>query len=192
MNGLTRLQLRANQIRLTPRSIRILEERVSLKILVLDNNPLGRLPDFSSLVDLRGLSLRGAWIDTWPTGLRDQPLEQIDLRGNLLTDVPAELTDPPAERAHATARLNGVTLLQGNPLSEATQQRLREYWANLCCRIPSGWPCVGPVRLKRSRYRAPPRCSNGCETCPGNSCRTKPPCGKTWRLKRVPRSFSSC
>ncbi|NUT80534.1 NEL-type E3 ubiquitin ligase domain-containing protein [Pseudomonas brassicacearum] len=144
MNGLTRLQLRANQIRLTPRSIRILEERVSLKILVLDNNPLGRLPDFSSLVDLRGLSLRGAWIDTWPTGLRDQPLEQIDLRGNLLTDVPAELTDPPAERAHATARLNGVTLLQGNPLSEATQQRLREYWANLLLSHPEWvalrWP----------------------------------------------------
>lgn len=155
MNGLTRLQLRANQIRLTPRSIRILEERVSLKILVLDNNPLGQLPDFSSLVDLRGLSLRGAFIDTWPTGLGDLPLEQIDLRGNLLTDVPAELTDPPAERAHATARLNGVTLLQGNPLSEATQQRLREYWANLLLSHPEWVALRWPGAFEAVEVQAP-------------------------------------
>ncbi|WP_024617359.1 NEL-type E3 ubiquitin ligase domain-containing protein [Pseudomonas kilonensis] len=131
MNGLTRLQLRSNQIRLTPRGIQILEGRASLKILNLDHNSLGRLPDFSPLTNLRGLSLRDTGIDTWPTGLRDQPLEQIDLRNNQLTDVPADLTSPPVERAHATARVNGVTLIQGNPLSEATQQRLRDYWTNL-------------------------------------------------------------
>ncbi|WP_420233875.1 NEL-type E3 ubiquitin ligase domain-containing protein [Pseudomonas sp. ABY48] len=144
MNGLTRLQLSANQISLTSRSIQILEGRVSLKILHLDNNPLGRLPNFSTLVDLRGLGLRATGIDRWPTGVRDQPLEQIDLRGNLLTEVPAELTDPPAERVHATARINGVTLLQGNPLSEVTRQRLRDYWAGLVLLHPewvvARWP----------------------------------------------------
>lgn len=131
MEGLTRLHLAMNEITLSARSIQILEGRTQLKILDLKWNPLGQLPDFSRLPDLRGLNLNGTDISTWPTGLRDLPLEELDLRNNELTEVPTELTDPPAERAHATARVNGVTFVQNNPLNEATQQRLRDYWANL-------------------------------------------------------------
>lgn len=131
MGDLTKLFIKSNRISLTPRGAEVLGKLTHLKILNLDQNPLGRLPDFSTLPDLRGLGLKGTGIDTWPTGLRDQPLERIDLRDNQLTEVPGVLVDPPAEDARTTARLNGVTLLQGNPFSEATQQRLRDYWANL-------------------------------------------------------------
>ncbi|WP_204128523.1 hypothetical protein, partial [Pseudomonas ogarae] len=40
--------------------------------------------------------------------------------------------------ALATARVNGVTFLQGNPLSAETQQRLHDYWTDLW-RVHPGW-----------------------------------------------------
>ncbi|MBC3362928.1 NEL-type E3 ubiquitin ligase domain-containing protein [Pseudomonas sp. SWRI154] len=131
MNGLTRLYLRANRISLIPRDTEILGKLTELKVLDLDQNPLARLPDFSTLPNLEALGLKGTGIDTWPTGLRDQPLEQLDLRDNQLLDVPDSLIDPPTEAVHATARINGVTFIQGNPMSEATADRLRDYWQNL-------------------------------------------------------------
>lgn len=131
MNGLTKLLLRDNRIGLTPRGVEIVEGLAQLKVLELTNNPVGRLPDFRHLRGLRGLGLKGTGIDAWPAGLNGLPLEFVDLRDNQLTDVPAELTAPAAANAHATARVNGVTFLQGNPLSEATQQRLRDYWTGL-------------------------------------------------------------
>lgn len=131
MTGLTHLTLASNQIGLTPRGAEILGGLSAMESLTLHDNPLGRLPDFSTLPALTELYLRNTGIDTWPTGLLDQPLEDLDLRHNQLTDVPAHVIDPPAEQAHAMARLNGVTFIQGNPMSEATGQRLSEYWANL-------------------------------------------------------------
>lgn len=131
MKGLETLQLQMNQISLTPLGTETLQGLTRLKNLDLDHNPLGGLPDFSRLPDLERLNLKNTGITAWPTGLRDQPLELIDLRNNGLTQVPDHLLDPPAERAHATARLNRVTLLQGNPLSEVVQQRLRDYWATI-------------------------------------------------------------
>ncbi|WP_431080506.1 NEL-type E3 ubiquitin ligase domain-containing protein [Pseudomonas thivervalensis] len=131
MRNLETLRLEANRIGLTPRSVEILQGLTRLKNLDLDSNVLGRLPDFSRLPDLERLHLKSTGITAWPTGLRDQPLTLIDLRDNGLTQVPDHLLDPPAERAHVTARLNRVTLLQGNPLSETVQQRMRDYWATV-------------------------------------------------------------
>lgn len=131
MRSLETLHLGNNQIGLIPHSIEILQGLTRLKNLDLDNNLLERLPDFSRLPDLERLHLKNTGITAWPTGLRDQPLELIDLRDNGLTQVPDHLLDPPADRAHATARLNRVTLLQGNPLSEGVQQRMRDYWATV-------------------------------------------------------------
>jgi hypothetical protein len=128
MKDLDTLELQRNRIGLSPGGVEVLQGLTRLKNLHLDHNGLGRLPDFSALPDLERLDLRHTGITTWPTGLRDQPLELIDLRNNGLTEVPDHLLDPPAERAHATARLNRVTLLQGNPLSEIVQQRMRDYW----------------------------------------------------------------
>ncbi|WP_445570947.1 NEL-type E3 ubiquitin ligase domain-containing protein [Pseudomonas sp. E102] len=131
MPRLSNLTLASNQIGLTPRGVEILAGLPAMEFLTLSDNPLGRLPDFSTMPALTELSLRNTRIDTWPTGLLEQPLEELDLRANQLTEVPAHVIDPPADQAHATARLNGVTFIQGNPMSEATGQRLREYWANL-------------------------------------------------------------
>jgi hypothetical protein len=153
MRDLDTLQLEGNQIRLSPRGAEILQGLSRLKNLDLDHNWLGRLPDFSRLPDLERLNLKNTGITAWPTGLRDQPLELIDLRNNGLTQVPDHLLDPPAERAHATARLNRVTLLQGNPLSEVVQQRLRDYWATVLqtrpewvvLRLPDAFGFSAPV-----------------------------------------------
>ncbi|WP_434675806.1 NEL-type E3 ubiquitin ligase domain-containing protein [Pseudomonas sp. D3-10] len=131
MPRLNNLTLASNQIGLTPRGVEILAGLPAMEFLTLNDNPLGRLPDFSAMPALTELSLRNTRIDTWPTGLLEQPLEELDLRANQLTEVPAHVIDPPADQAHAMARLNGVTFIQGNPMGEATRQRLREYWANL-------------------------------------------------------------
>ncbi|WP_434558814.1 NEL-type E3 ubiquitin ligase domain-containing protein [Pseudomonas sp. Z4-20] len=131
MKGVSRLYLKSNQISLTPRSIEILRGLTKMKILNLDRNPLGRLPDFSAMPDLRALGLKETGIDTWPVGLDEQPLEILDLRDNQLTDVPDRLIEPPTADAQVVARLNSVTFLQGNPLSAAAVQRLNDYWTNL-------------------------------------------------------------
>ncbi|MFW9268628.1 NEL-type E3 ubiquitin ligase domain-containing protein [Pseudomonas sp. NR3] len=131
MPHLTNLTMASNQIALTPRGVEILGGLSAMESLTLHDNPLGRLPDFSTLPALTELLLRNTRIDTWPTGLLAQPLAELDLRYNRLTDVPAHVIDPSAERARAMARLNGVTFIQGNPMNEATGQRLQEYWANL-------------------------------------------------------------
>ncbi|WP_434701468.1 NEL-type E3 ubiquitin ligase domain-containing protein [Pseudomonas sp. D1-36] len=131
MDGLTKLLLKDNTITLTPRCVEVLQGLTRLKVLNLENNPVGQLPDFSRMSDLRGLGLKGTGIDTWPAGLHGLPLEFVDLRDNQLTDVPEALLNPAAADVLATARVNGVTFLQGNPLNAATQQRLHDYWADL-------------------------------------------------------------
>lgn len=138
MNGLTKLLLTNNALSLTPRCIEVLQGLTRLKVLNLENNLLGQLPDFSHMSDLRGLGLKGTGINTWPAGLRGLPLEFVDLRDNQLTDVPDALVNPTDADALATARVNGVTFLQGNPLSAATQQRLHDYWADLW-RVHPDW-----------------------------------------------------
>ncbi|WP_339478456.1 NEL-type E3 ubiquitin ligase domain-containing protein [Pseudomonas sp. RL_5y_Pfl2_73] len=154
MKGLTKLDLGSNQIFLTPQSVVTLQSLTRLKVLNLEFNPLGSLPDFSFLSDLRGLYLKGTGISVWPSGLSELPLDRLDLRDNQLTQVPDNLIDPPAERARATARLNGVTLLQGNPLSELTEQRLGDYWTNLSLSHPQwlalrGYGAFGPASTGR-------------------------------------------
>jgi len=132
MNGLTRLFLQDNRIRLTPETARILAERTTLRALSLYGNPLGMAPDFSHLTDMRSLTLGATGIDTWPVGLAEQPaLDGIDLSYNRIVTIPDSLIAPSSERLEQSARLNNVTYIQGNPLSEATQRQLVEYWSRL-------------------------------------------------------------
>ncbi|MGE1154669.1 dermonecrotic toxin domain-containing protein [Pseudomonas kitaguniensis] len=128
MNGLTRLFLQNNQIRLTPETAQILSQRVTLRALWLQSNTLGIAPDFSLITDMRSLVLSNAGIDAWPAGLAAQPnLDQIDLRNNTITSVPAAVIAPPDAQLAQTARVNNVTSVSGNPLTADTLQQVRQY-----------------------------------------------------------------
>lgn len=128
MHGLTRLFLNNNQIRLSPETAQILSQRVTLRALWLHHNALGTPPDFSLITDMRSLNLNNAGIDTWPAGLAEQPrLDSIDLRNNNITTLPASVIAPSDEQLAQSARVNGVTFVSGNPLTEGTLQHVRAY-----------------------------------------------------------------
>lgn len=129
MGGLTRLFLQSNQISLTADTARVLSERTTLRALWLHENPrLGITPDFSTIVDLRSIDLANTGIDTFPTGIADQPLlDTINLSNNRITQIPDSVIAPPDERLAHTVRINNVTDIADNPLSAATQARLTEY-----------------------------------------------------------------
>lgn len=132
MHRLTRLSLNNNRIRLTAESADSLSSRTTLRGLVLNNNPLGVTPDFSQMTDLRSLGLEFTGIETWPTGLGEQPqLDSVFLRGNRISTLPDALIAPSDEQLVQTLRVTRVTNLAGNPLSAETQQRVRAYGARL-------------------------------------------------------------
>jgi Leucine-rich repeat (LRR) protein len=132
LNGLTRLDLSGNRIVLTPLTARILQERTTLRALRLADNPLGIFPDFTGMTDLRAISLENTGLETWPVGLVEQRLiGGIDLSNNRIETLPPSVIAPSAEHLEQAARINNVTFIQGNLLSEATQQQLIQYWERL-------------------------------------------------------------
>jgi Leucine-rich repeat (LRR) protein len=132
MHGMTRLFLQNNQIILTPDTARILSERITLRALFLERNPLGRAPDFTRITDMRTLSLSNTRLDTWPAGLADQPLlDQINLSGNLITAIPDTVIAPSDSRLSQMSRINNITNLSDNPLSDATMAQVRLYGERL-------------------------------------------------------------
>ncbi|MEB2516109.1 DUF6543 domain-containing protein [Pseudomonas sp. YuFO20] len=153
MHGLTRLFLHDNRIRLTPETAQLLARRSTLRALNLSRNPLGMMPDFSSMTDLRTLSLSSTDVETWPVGLGAQPmLDAIDLRDNRITAFPESVIAPSAGQLDQAARLNNLTLIGGNPLSEVARQQLRDYWARLEGERPDLW---GDRRPGVFEYQAP-------------------------------------
>ncbi|MHC8289215.1 NEL-type E3 ubiquitin ligase domain-containing protein [Pseudomonas sp. XS1P51] len=153
MHGLTRLFLQRNRIRLTAETAQLLAGRTTLRALSLSFNPLGMLPDFSQITDMRSLSLNTISVDTWPVGLGEQPLlDAIDLRNNQITTIPESVIAPPAEQLENVARLNGFTYIGGNPLSEVVQQQLRDYWSRIERERPDLW---GQRRPGAFEYQAP-------------------------------------
>ena len=132
MRDLTSLDLSANRIRLTSQSARMLSGLDNLETLRLTGNRLGIAPDFSGMPRLQQLNLRGAQLEQWPTGLTACPdLEVVDLSHNLLREVPAQYLNPAPEQLEETARLNGVTLLEGNPFPADYWQQFDNYWQRL-------------------------------------------------------------
>lgn len=132
MHGLTRLFLQDNRIRLTPETAQLLARRSTLRSLNLSRNPLGMLPDFSAITDMRSLALNTIGVDSWPVGLGEQPLlDVIDLRNNQITTIPQSVIAPPDAQLEEAARINNFTYIGGNPLSEVSQRQLRDYWTRL-------------------------------------------------------------
>lgn len=153
MNGLTRLFLQRNRIRLTAETAGILARRTTLRAMNLSQNPLGMTPDFSQIADMRSLQLNTIGIDTWPQGLDAQPLlDVIDLRSNQITTFPESVITPSAERLEHVARRNNFTIISGNPLSEAAQQQLSAYWSRLEQERPDVWGLRRPGFFE---YQAP-------------------------------------
>ncbi|WP_095188285.1 NEL-type E3 ubiquitin ligase domain-containing protein [Pseudomonas sp. Irchel 3E19] len=155
MHGLTRLFLQQNRIQLSVETASLLAERTTLRALNLSDNPLGRLPDFSRITDMRSVFLNSAGVDTWPVGLDEQPLlDSIHLRNNQISSLPQALVAPTAERLDHVARLNNMTTLTGNPLSEVAQQQVQAYWDRLERERPDLWQRRVPGAFV---YQAPGR-----------------------------------
>ncbi|NWA84142.1 hypothetical protein HX783_15280 [Pseudomonas sp. D2002] len=128
MNALTSLYLNSNRISLTQQTSAILSGRTALQALRLGNNPLGMIPTFSAMTDLRVLSLHNTGIDAWPNGLLElQALEDVDLRSNEITTIPDAIIAPTDELLATAKRINDLTNASSNPLLPATQQKVRDY-----------------------------------------------------------------
>ncbi|WP_253756707.1 NEL-type E3 ubiquitin ligase domain-containing protein [Pseudomonas fluorescens] len=154
MRGLTRLFLQKNQISLTADSARILSQQSTLRALWLHDNPqLGIAPDFSRIADMRSLDLMNTGIDTYPTGLHDQPLlDMVRLNRNRIAHIPDAVIAPPDNQLAQTLRVNNVTNITGNPLADETRGRLTVYNNRL---IAAGTPMTGPDNLFVTSTRIP-------------------------------------
>ncbi|MDR7053469.1 Leucine-rich repeat (LRR) protein [Pseudomonas koreensis] len=146
MHGLTRLSLESNQIVLTADTASVLASRTTLRALELQGNrQLGIVPDLSQIVDLRSISLADTGIDTFPSGLVHQPLlDTIELSSNRITEIPDAIIAPPNDQLANTVRINNITDISNNPLSEATITRLVRYNNRLTA---AGTPLTGARNL---------------------------------------------
>lgn len=113
--GLTKLDLSANDIRLTDQANARLERMHSLKILKLsDNRRLGWTANLSGMRNLNQLYLGGTETTTFPAGAEQlTQLARIDLHGNRIGTLPE----------YAYQHLERINLHE-NPLSAETLQRL--------------------------------------------------------------------
>lgn len=132
MDNLTRLKLSRNRIRLTPQTAEILSGRTRLRLLCLDENDLRISPDFSRIANISGIDMAQTGLETWPTGLGEQPqLEKVNLSRNEMTTIPESVISPSDAQLAQTARVNDVTIASDNPWSDATLQQVRNYGERL-------------------------------------------------------------
>nr|WP_314524997.1 NEL-type E3 ubiquitin ligase domain-containing protein [uncultured Pseudomonas sp.] len=128
MDGLTRLDLSNNQIRLTADTARMLSERTSLRALAINKNPLGVNLDFTQIRDMRSLNMSDTGIDHWPVGLGEQPLlDAVALNNNLLTTLPDFVIPPAQAPLEGSLPLRCRVIVGNNPLTPATAQRISDY-----------------------------------------------------------------
>ncbi|WP_433887066.1 NEL-type E3 ubiquitin ligase domain-containing protein [Pseudomonas vranovensis] len=124
LQGLTRLQVRSNNLEMTEATQAVLGRLTQLKLLYLDDNPLGQPPAVGNMAQLLNLSLRGTQISTWPEGVFElERLVVLDLRLNRIRHIP----DAVLQTTPQIVRLNGVTSLHGNPLDAFSLDRLESY-----------------------------------------------------------------
>ncbi|WP_405046673.1 NEL-type E3 ubiquitin ligase domain-containing protein [Pseudomonas sp.] len=107
MRHLRELFLSNNQISLTEESVARLRTMTRLSGLMLDGNPLGRVPDISQMPNLLILALDDTGIDSWPIGLFAKQRARnmfLDLRYNRISQLPT--VAPGSGRAELIARTN--------------------------------------------------------------------------------------
>ncbi|VVQ05412.1 hypothetical protein PS934_02958 [Pseudomonas fluorescens] len=122
MSDLKSLNLLDCHITLTPPSALNLAEMAHLEFIDLRNNPLGLAPDISQMADLATLQLDNCGLTELPAGLLQlKSLEIVDLSGNAISQIPADLLELPLEVAESIS-------LRGNPFSEESLQILLEYF----------------------------------------------------------------
>ncbi|WP_434767545.1 NEL-type E3 ubiquitin ligase domain-containing protein [Pseudomonas triticicola] len=137
MPGLTELNLTTNRLLLTEQTAAQLSGLSQLQHLNLSHNPLGKAPDFSGLGSLRSVNLRGTQIEQWPNGLQDlQAPVIVDLRDNLLREIPQTILHPSSAQSLASARVNDVTLIEGNPFPTGYWRTLEKYWQRVSIEHP--------------------------------------------------------
>ncbi|MEL1088924.1 NEL-type E3 ubiquitin ligase domain-containing protein [Pseudomonas sp. OB66] len=129
MHGMTRLFLQGNQLELTAETAQILAGRTTLRALWIHDNPhLNVSPDFSAITDMREVDMSNTGIESWPTGLYDQPLlGTIHLNNNRITRLPDFVVAPAADRLTHSIQVNSGTQISNNPLSAYTRERLAGY-----------------------------------------------------------------
>ncbi len=128
MRGLTHLSLRGSRVRWNEHTAAVLGKLSALETLDLLKNPLGIAPDFSTMTRLKNINLSGTGIDQWPLGMGNLPdVQVLDLRENELTEVPQEMLSTADDHLEANARVNRVTLLEGNPFTRQGWQQLKDY-----------------------------------------------------------------
>ncbi|WP_248800862.1 dermonecrotic toxin domain-containing protein [Pseudomonas sp. MWU13-2105] len=119
---LTELSLVDCNVRLRHETARALSAMQSLEILDLSGNPLGLLPDLSQLHALKVLDLSRTGIAAIPSSLFELPrLEAALLTENAISDLPQSINEMSGD-------LGSGLDLSGNPLSEISLQRARDYY----------------------------------------------------------------
>ncbi|WP_330209840.1 leucine-rich repeat domain-containing protein [Pseudomonas sp. AM4(2022)] len=137
LHDLTTLNLRSNHIQLDAQHAAKLANLSKLEHLNLSGNPLGIPPDFSAMVKLQTLDLSSTQINQWPNGLNNlSALKVVDLRNNQLHEVPEANLNPIPDQLDTVARVNGVTLLEGNPFPAGYWRILEKYRRRLATDHP--------------------------------------------------------
>ncbi|WP_254433240.1 NEL-type E3 ubiquitin ligase domain-containing protein [Pseudomonas moraviensis] len=138
MPALKHLELQANRIVLNEQTAGQLASLSQLEYLDLSDNPLGRSPDFSAMLQLKIVNLRNAQLDQWPTGLQHQRgMESVDLRDNQLREIPQTVINPAGDQLLAIANINRVTLIEGNPFASGYWRSLEVYWQRVTAEYPA-------------------------------------------------------
>ena len=119
---LKQLRLRNCGITLTPENRQVLSLLNELSALDLQDNPLGQVPDLNFMPRLSHLNLSRTGISEVPPGLFNlHHLSTLRLGNNQITTLSDELFSLPAD---ATRDFNFF----GNPLSNATRERVKTYF----------------------------------------------------------------
>ncbi|UVJ42451.1 hypothetical protein NVV94_17665 [Pseudomonas sp. LS1212] len=121
---LTALDLSDNEIEWDDAAQTALADYTRLETLELSNNPLFTPPDLAALTRLRVIRLSSGAFSELPSGLEVlQAPSLVDLARNAIETLPDSVSNlPPA--------VAGALHLEANPLSEASQRLIEQYFAD--------------------------------------------------------------